>query len=250
MNDKDDKAENMGIQLKGTNFGIRVIFPNEIGDDVLLKILTSFQASAFILPIGRGVVLDFQARPCSERLIARILHEVVWPKKLNVLAWLTTDENSSKRLCGAGFCVTEPDREQDDAIAKPELEQDDVAVKPELEHADVAVKPGSRILDHSLRSGRHEEHDGDLVLVGHLNEGAELFAGGSVFVLGRMKGLVHAGRNGTDGVCVVTGSFETRQVRVGDKLCDHFGPEMKWWKKPVIITLEEDGLLFREWTYQ
>jgi hypothetical protein len=51
-------------------------------------------------------------------------------------------------------------------------------------------------------------------------------------------------------VSVVTGSFEARQLRIGDKLCDQFGYDMKWWKKPVIITLEGDGLLFREWTSQ
>ena len=215
-----------GVQLKGTNFGIRVVFPNELKDDALLKIFAAVPEEAYALPIGKGVVLDFQARPCSEKFITRILREVVWPKKLNVLAWLTTDEKSSKSMSGAGLCVSEPIRERALEAAK------------------------SLILNHSLRSGRHEEHGGDVILVGHLNEGAELFAGGSVFVLGRMKGLVHAGCNGTDGVCVVTGSFETLQLRVGDKLCDQFGSDMKWWKKPVIITLEDDGLLFREWAFQ
>ena len=179
------------------------------------------------MPIGRGVVLDFQARCCSERFVTRVQREVVWPKKLNVLAWLTSDEYSAKRLDGAGFCVTEPDRERV-----------------------VPAEPKSLILDHSLRSGQREEHGGDVILVGHLNAGAEIFAGGSVFVLGRLSGLVHAGCDGPEGVCVVAGSFETPQLRIGDKLCDQFGSDMKWWKKPVIITLEEDGLLFKEWTSQ
>jgi septum site-determining protein MinC len=215
-----------GIQLKGTGFGIKVIFPEDLTESALLKIFAAIPEEAYALPMGRGIVLDFQARPCSEKLIVRILREVVWPKKLSVLAWITTDEESSKRLKRAGFSVTEPpsERAEEPAMSK------------------------SLILEHSLRSGRREEYGGDVILVGHLNEGAEIFAGGSVFILGRLKGLVHAGCNGTDGVCVATGSFETRQLRVGDKLCDQFGNDMKWWKKPVIITLENDGLLFREWT--
>ena len=228
MKIKDSETENTGIQLKGTNFGIKVVFPNALTDDALLKLFAAVPEEAYALPIGRGVVLDFMARPCSERFITRALRDVIWPKKLNVLAWLTTDENSSKRLEGAGFCVTEPP-------------QDSV---------DVLLKPKSIILDHSLRSGQHEEYGGDVILVGHLNDGAEIFAEGSVFVLGRMKGLVHAGCNGSAGVCVMAGSFETRQLRVGDKLCDQFDSDMKWWKKPVIITLEDNGLLFREWTLQ
>ena len=218
------------VQLKGTCFGIRAIFPDDLSDDALLKLFAAIQEEAYALPIGSGVVLDFQARPCSERFITRILREVVWPKKLSVLAWLTTDEDSSKRLKEAGFCVSEPGQEHVDVMAVPSV-------------PDLAKK---LILNNSLRSGKREEYDGDVILVGHLHDGAEIFAGGSVFVLGRLKGLVHAGCNGTDGVCVVAGSFEARQLRVGDKLCDQFGADMKWWKKPVIITLEDDGLLFRE----
>ena len=218
-----------GLQLKGTNFGIRVVFPSDLTDDALLKIFAAVPEEAYVLPMGRGIVLDFRARPCSERFITRILREVVWPRRLSVLAWLTADEDSLKRLEGAGFNVTEPPMEHSDVKA-------------------VLNAPKSLILNGSLRSGQREEHGGDVILVGHLNDGAELFAGGSVFVLGRLKGLVHAGCSGADGVCVVAASFEARQLRVGDKLCDRFGSDMKWWKKPVIITLEDDGLLFREWT--
>jgi len=228
MNIEHSDAGSLGIQLKGTNFGIRVIFPDGLADDELLKMFEAIPEKAYILPIGMGIVLDFQARPCSERFISRILREVIWPKKLKVLAWLASDGDTSNRLKMAGFHVTEPEPER-------------------ASMADSSKMPKSLILGHSLRSGQHEEYGGDVILVGHLNDGAELFAGGSVFVLGRMKGLVHAGCNGTDGVCVVTSSFEARQLRVGDKLCDQFGYDMKWWKKPVIITLEDGGLLFREW---
>jgi len=216
-----------GLKLKGTHFGIKVVFPDDHTDKALLKLFTDLPDEAYALPLGRGIVLDFQARPCSERFITRVLRGVIWPKKLNVLAWLTTDEDSSKRLNEAGFCVTEPQ----ECFASAKLNE-----------------PRCRILHHSLRSGQHEEYSGDVILAGHLNEGAEIFASGSVYVLGRLKGLVHAGCNGIDGVCVVTASFEARQLRIGDSLCDQLS--MKWWKKPVIITLEEDGLLFREWTSQ
>jgi septum site-determining protein MinC len=215
-----------GIQLKGTNFGVRIVFPDELGDDALMKQFAAVPGEAYALPIGSGLVLDFQGRPCSERLVTRILREVVWPKKLNVLAWLTTDEESSVRMKMAGFRVTEPVKERTAKSAAPECV----------------------ILPHSLRSGQSEERPGNVILVGHLNDGAEVFAGGSVFVLGKLKGLVHAGCGGTEGVCVVAGSFETRQLRIGDKLCDQFGSDVKWWRKPVIITVEDGALLFREWT--
>ena len=212
------------LQLKGTNFGIRVVFSNEISDDALVKNFEAIPEHSYALPIGSGVVLDFQSRPCSEKLVQKILSRVVWPKGLNILAWLTSDEESEKKLSHAGFMTREPTLESPRTMGQ-----------------------ASVILAHSLRSGQREEHSGNVVLIGHLNEGSEIFAGGSISVLGKLKGLVHAGRNGMGGVYVIAGSFEARQLRIGDKLCDQFDTDMKWWKKPVIITSEDDGLLFRDW---
>jgi len=225
MNTEYNNGVSSDIQLKGTNFGVRVIFPDDIADDELLKMFASIPDKAYTMPEGMGIILDFQGRLCSERFITRILREVIWPKKFRVLAWLSVNENSSERFKEAGFHVAEPG----------------------LERGCAGTAPRNLVINHSLRSGQHEEYVDDVILAGHLNEGAELFAGGSVFVLGKLKGLVHAGCSGTDGVCVVAGSFEARQLRIGDKLCDQFGSGMKWWKKPVIITLEGDGLLFKEW---
>jgi septum site-determining protein MinC len=217
-------VEASSIQLKGTSFGIRVVFPNDLSDELLLEQFEAIPEQAYALPIGTGLVLDFQSRPCSKELIAKIVTDVVWPKSLNVLAWITSDEESAARLDQAGFKTLEP----------------------VVNHAEEAGVD-TLILDHSLRSGQNVEHFGNVVLIGHLNNGAEIFAGGSVSVLGKLKGLVHAGYNGTEGVYIVAGSFEPQQLRIGDKLCDHFGADMKWWKKPVIITLEDDALLFRDW---
>jgi septum site-determining protein MinC len=215
-------SEAPSIQLKGTSFGIRIVFPRDLSDDLLLDDFEAIPEQTYALPMGTGVVLDFQSRPCSERLIGAILSRVIWPKRLNVLAWIASDKESETRFVSAGFKTREPI----------------------IGHS-TTLYP--LIVDHSLRSGQHEDYEGDVVLVGHLNNGAEIFAGGSVSVLGKLKGLVHAGRSGTEGVYIVAGSFEPQQLRIGDKLCDQFGEDMKWWKKPVIITLEDDGLLFRDW---
>jgi septum site-determining protein MinC len=103
------------------------------------------------------------------------------------------------------------------------------------------------IIERSLRSGQSEKFDGNVVLIGQLNEGAEILAGGSVLILGRLKGCVHAGRKNVKNAYIVAGSFESHQVRLGDRLCSQLGADVNWWKKPVIITLEDEEFLFRKW---
>ncbi|MDR1649158.1 MAG: hypothetical protein LBR71_02760 [Synergistaceae bacterium] len=211
------------IQLKGTGFGLRVVIPAGISDDLLLEKFQAIPDQAYVLPIGTGIVLDFGSRPCSEYLIGKILARVIWPKELNVLAWLSSDQESAARLSRAGFKSAEPDTSAREAGI------------------------GTTILEYSLRSGQCEEFDGNVVLIGHLNNGAEILAGGSVSILGKLAGCVHAGRARMDGTYILAGSFESEQVRLGDKFCMQLGSDIKWWKKPVIITLEDDGFLFREW---
>jgi len=96
-----------------------------------------------------------------------------------------------------------------------------------------------------LRSGQNIEHGGDVILWGHLNAGAEILAAGSVLVAGRLKGIVHAGRDGRKDVYVLAGSFETPQVRVGRRLC-YADESMSWWGETVLITVEDEKLIVRE----
>lgn len=223
---QQESSGRASVQLKGTNFGLRVIFSEDLDDDVLIEEFKAVPEQAYALPVGRGLVLDFRSRPCSGELAGRILSGVIWPRGLDVLAWITSDAESRARLAQAGFKIGEPGH----AHAHENL-----------------ADAGPLIVNNSLRSGQRKEYSGDVVLVGHLNNGAEIFAGGSVSVLGKLKGLVHAGRGGTEGIYVMAASFEPQQLRVGDKLCNQFDTSMRWWKKPVIITLEDDNLFFRNW---
>lgn len=46
-----------------------------------------------------------------------------------------------------------------------------------------------------LRSGQRVEYPGSIVIVGDVNPGAQVLAGGNVIVLGTLKGMVHAGKD-------------------------------------------------------
>ena len=47
-----------------------------------------------------------------------------------------------------------------------------------------------------VRSGQVIEAEGDLVVIGDVNPNGRVIAGGSIYVLGRLKGIAHAGANG------------------------------------------------------
>jgi septum site-determining protein MinC len=49
------------------------------------------------------------------------------------------------------------------------------------------------IIRRTLRSGQRVEHPGNVVIIGDVNPGAEVVAGGYVIIWGRLRGTVHAG---------------------------------------------------------
>ena len=54
------------------------------------------------------------------------------------------------------------------------------------------------LVKHTLRSGRTVRSQGHVVVYGDVNPGAEIVAGGDVFIWGTLRGNVHAGANGDE----------------------------------------------------
>lgn len=73
----------------------------------------------------------------------------------------------------------------------------------------------TRILTQQLRSGMRIEHPGSLVVVGDVNPGVELIAGGDVIVTGALRGMAHAGAHGNDASVIWARPIASPQIRIG-----------------------------------
>ena len=72
----------------------------------------------------------------------------------------------------------------------------------------------SIFVSHTVRSGQRIESDGDIIIIGDVNAGAEVIAGGSIAVFGTLRGLAHAGALGREDVCIAAIYMEPKQIRV------------------------------------
>ncbi len=70
----------------------------------------------------------------------------------------------------------------------------------------------------TLRSGQKIEHHSDVCLIGDVNPGAEIIAGGSVLVWGVLRGMVHAGavEDKANGAMICAMWFAPTQIRIGE----------------------------------
>ena len=67
-----------------------------------------------------------------------------------------------------------------------------------------------------LRSGQKIEVDGSFVILGDVNPGAQIIAGGNVVVLGSLKGTVYAGYPADREAIVAALNMEPMQIQIGD----------------------------------
>lgn len=72
------------------------------------------------------------------------------------------------------------------------------------------------ILPHGVRAGFRGEYRGSVVILGDVNPGAEIVAGGDVIVMGALRGVVHAGYGGNADAIVWARPIASAQIRIGD----------------------------------
>ena len=74
----------------------------------------------------------------------------------------------------------------------------------------------SKIHRGSLRSGQRMEYEGTLVILGDVNDGAEVIAGDNVVVVGNLRGLAHAGAKGNRQAIIAAHRIDTHQLRISN----------------------------------
>lgn len=67
----------------------------------------------------------------------------------------------------------------------------------------------------SLRSGQSIEFEGSVVVLGDVNDGAEVIAEDNIVVLGSLRGMAHAGAKGNQQAIIAARIIDSPQIRIG-----------------------------------
>lgn len=86
------------------------------------------------------------------------------------------------------------------------------------------------VVRRTLRSGQSLHHPGHVVIIGDVNPGAEVVAGGDILVWGRVRGVVHAGALGNEEAVICALDLAPTQLRIAGHIAR--SPEDKR-RKPV-----------------
>lgn len=97
----------------------------------------------------------------------------------------------------------------------------------------------------TLRSGVKVCYEGHVVVLGDINPGAEIVAGGSVIVWGRIAGVVHAGAEGDTKAVVCALDLNPTQLRIAGLIS--ISPKRKGKTYPEIARIIDDKVVAESW---
>jgi len=160
---------------------------------------------------GGRVALEIGSRKLSADAVMRLCR-VFEERDVAVWAVLGTDPATRATIEDLGL---------ETKLAPQSSQEADnpAAAVPPLAMPDVAGPYGMGILlDRTLRSGQSVRCEGHVVILGDVNSGAEVIAGGDVIVWGRLRGIVHAGALGDSGRCVCALDLSPTQLRIGSHI--------------------------------
>jgi septum site-determining protein MinC len=98
-----------------------------------------------------------------------------------------------------------------------------------------------------LRSGTKVLHEGCIVILGDVNPGAEIIAGGSVVVWGRLRGVVHAGANGDRNAVVCALELSPTQLRIAGLIA--VSPKKQGKIQPEVARYKDGKLMAEPWQH-
>lgn len=218
------------IVIKGIRDGLSVTLP---GDGAWPEALAALEARLTQAPAffkGGRVALMVGARALTEDDMRQARDLLV---RHDVTLWAIVGENAETQQIASrlGLDVPPPGsapssapssvRVSDPAAPPAESRTWDVAVEGERELVAMPLDEwpdAGLVVRRTLRSGQSLRHPGSIAVIGDVNPGAEIIAGGSIVVWGRLRGTVHAGALGDENAVVCALDLAPTQLRIGGRI--------------------------------
>ncbi|MCP4360394.1 MAG: septum site-determining protein MinC [Chloroflexi bacterium] len=200
------------LQVKGIREGLLVTTTTEGSFEVMYAQLQDELERKGSFFQGSRVALQVGSRPLTKAQILQ-LHRLFVEHELELWAILSDDAQTRTITRDLDLAIR---------LAGSNTDLDGNMLIPQPQAAANGEENSNGrdvlLLKETLRSGRSLYHKGDIVIIGDVNPGAEIMAGGDVIVWGRLRGLVHAGALGDDAAVIRALDLQPTQLRIADQI--------------------------------
>jgi len=223
------------ISIKGTREGLTITLGD--GDlSVLLSDLSQHLEMQGAFFRGGRVALQVGRRDMTEEQLAAI--EQILREHEMVFRTVVGDSTITRSAATAlGLRLVEAEPTADAEPLRPTAAQ---VVQPFEESKGILVR---RV----VRSGQIVRHTGHVVVVGDVNIGAEVIAGGDIIVWGRLFGKAYAGAMNNERAVVCALEMRPLQLRIGNLIARPDESDRTGGTGPEIAHVRDNAILVVPW---
>ena len=217
------------VQIKGIREGLLITFGEGSWEDVQHALLEQLDQQADFMR-GARLAIDVGNRPIKAADLGRLRSEIQ-DRELTLWAVLSESPTTVQTAQTLGLATR---------ITKPRPDLTVARVETNLHGGEQAV-----LLRRTLRSGFSIEHDGHVIIIGDINPGAEVKAGGDIIVWGRARGMLHAGSGGNAEAVVCALDLSPTQLWIAGKIAGI--PQRRGKTQPEMARLQNDQVIAEPW---
>lgn len=220
--------ETASLQIKGLRDGLLVTLGAGEWQDLVMAFTTSIDEKPAFFQ-GARVAVDVGAQ---ELRVAELsaFRDQLSERGLSLWAVLSESGLTERTAQNLGLATR---------LAKPRTTEPVPANEP------LAAADSAKWVKGPLRSGSRVNFDGNVVILGDVNPGAEIAAAGSIIVWGRLRGVVHAGAQGDENAVVCALEMAPTQLRIAGEIA--VSPKDPGKSQPEIAHLKDGQLVADPW---
>jgi septum site-determining protein MinC len=194
----DDRAK---VQIKGIREGLLITVRNDDWPEAKAALEEQIREQSEFLRGGR-LILDVGNHVLRAAELGQ-LRDMLTDDGLALWAILSNSQVTQQNAQLLGLATR---------INKPSPERSTHTIETALTGEEAVL------VRRTLRSGYSLQYFGHVVVIGDVNPGSEIVAGGDVVVWGRLRGMVHAGAEGNQDAVVCAMDLAPTQLRIADHI--------------------------------
>jgi septum site-determining protein MinC len=216
------------VNIKGVKDGLLVTLGEGDWKELEQALLQTFEERSAFLKGGR-VALDVGPHVMHVRELSS-LRDVMSEKGITLWAVLSNSNATEQTAQVLGLATR---------ISTPKPDRTIRSLDTNL------PGEGATLIQRTIRSGFKVSNPGHVVVIGDVNPGAEIYAGGNVVVWGRLKGTVHAGMEGDENAVVCALELEPTTLRIAGY--SYVPAKKKGKPEPEIVSVQDGRLVADAW---
>jgi len=219
------------LPIKGVRDGLLVTLPEGEWEDVRAELLATIDDRGDFFR-GARLVLQVEKRQLGAAELGS-LRDALAEREATLWAVLSTSPSTRTAAADLGL-QTELERPRE-----PDADEGETEIEAEADWQPAVF------LRRTLRSGQSIRHPGHVVVLGDVNPGAEIVAGGHVLVWGKVRGVVHAGAAGDETATVAALDLAPTQLRIAGQIA--VSPKRRGSVRPEIALIRDGHLVAEPW---